>query len=318
MLSRRAAALISGGLLPVISFRASTTKVKTSQSSNSVTRSKTWGWGSNELNKLSFLDMAETYSKKRDELYIREYGHGTPVWSVDDVQKVQINHRKPKGLSDHIAYCAVRIMRWSFDTFSMYRIGRVTERKVVNRCLFLETVAGVPGMVGGMLRHLKSLRRMERDQGWIQTLLDEAENERMHLMTFIEMRQPGLFFRMCVLAAQGIMFNLLLVLYMLCPRFVHRFVGYLEEEAVITYTSILEHLDKGELGGISSHVPQIAKEYWSLPNDASFRDLIAVIRADEAEHRIVNHTFADMHLHRLENSANPFNILKETGGEKSQ
>ncbi|CCW66728.1 unnamed protein product [Phytomonas sp. Hart1] len=254
--------------------------------------------------------MAEACSKKGDELYIREYGHGTPVWSVDDVQKVQINHRKPKGVIDHIAYRVVRIMRWSFDTFSMYRIGRVTERKVVNRCLFLETVAGVPGMVGGMLRHFRSLRRMETDHGWIQTLLDEAENERMHLMTFIEMRQPGLFFRMCVLAAQGIVFNLLFFLYMICPRFVHRFVGYLEEEAVITYTSILEHLDKGELGGISSHVPIIAKQYWSLPNDASFRDLIAVIRADEAEHRVVNHTFADMHLHRLENSANPFNLLK--------
>jgi len=27
---------------------------------------------------------------------------------------------------------------------------------------------------------------MEDDRGWIRTLMDEAENERMHLMTFIE------------------------------------------------------------------------------------------------------------------------------------
>jgi hypothetical protein len=33
------------------------------------------------------------------------------------------------------------------------------------RCIFLETVAGVPGMVGGTLRHLRSLRLMKRDQG---------------------------------------------------------------------------------------------------------------------------------------------------------
>lgn len=39
--------------------------------------------------------------------------------------------------------------------------------------------AGVPGMVAGMLRHLHSLRRMERDHGWIHTMLEEAENERM-------------------------------------------------------------------------------------------------------------------------------------------
>lgn len=37
-------------------------------------------------------------------------------------------------------------------------------------------VAGVPGMVGGMLRHLRSLRTMSRDHGWIHTLLEEAEN----------------------------------------------------------------------------------------------------------------------------------------------
>lgn len=37
-------------------------------------------------------------------------------------------------------------------------------------------------MVAGMLRHLKSLRKMERDNGWINTLLQEAENERMHLV----------------------------------------------------------------------------------------------------------------------------------------
>lgn len=69
------------------------------------------------------------------------------------------------------------------------------------RILFLETIAGVPGMVAAVLRHLRSLRLMvsgisasptlcpplsgvlqRRDAGWIHTLLEEAENERMHLM----------------------------------------------------------------------------------------------------------------------------------------
>lgn len=56
--------------------------------------------------------------------------------------------------------------------------------------MLLETVAAVPGMVGGMLLHLKSLRRFEHSGGWIKALLEEAENERMHLMTFIELSQP--------------------------------------------------------------------------------------------------------------------------------
>lgn len=62
--------------------------------------------------------------------------------------------------------------------------------------------AGVPGMVGGMLRHMRSLRSMRRDNGWIHTLLEEAENERMHLLTFLQLRQPGLLFRGMVLLSQ--------------------------------------------------------------------------------------------------------------------
>lgn len=68
--------------------------------------------------------------------------------------------------------------------------------------IFLETVAGVPGMVGGMLRHMRSLRSMKRDHGWIHTLLEEAENERMHLLTLLQIREPGILFRLMVIIAQ--------------------------------------------------------------------------------------------------------------------
>ena len=53
-----------------------------------------------------------------------------------------------------------------------------------------------------MLRHMRSLRSMRKDNGWIHTLLEEAENERMHLLTFLQLRQPGLFFRGMVLLSQ--------------------------------------------------------------------------------------------------------------------
>lgn len=63
-------------------------------------------------------------------------------------------------------------MRCAFDVMSGYALGRIDERGWLNRIVFLETVAGVPGMVGGMVRHLNSLSRMERDYGWIHTLLE--------------------------------------------------------------------------------------------------------------------------------------------------
>ena len=77
----------------------------------------------------------------------------------------------------------------------------MNERKWINRIIFLETVAGVPGMIGGMQRHLRSLRTLERDHGWIHHLLQEAENERMHLFFFLKQRNPGIFFRIAVAMA---------------------------------------------------------------------------------------------------------------------
>lgn len=59
------------------------------------------------------------------------------------------------------------------------------------------------GMVGAMVRHLKSLRLMKRDHGWIHTLLEEAENERMHLMTALRIANPGLLMKLSIAGAQG-------------------------------------------------------------------------------------------------------------------
>lgn len=87
-------------------------------------------------------------------------------------------HHKPQGFSDRIAYGFTKALRWCADTFFAERYG--------HRAVVLETVAAVPGMVGATINHLACLRRMCDDKGWIKTLMDEAENERMHLMTFIE------------------------------------------------------------------------------------------------------------------------------------
>ncbi|KAJ3269974.1 hypothetical protein HDV01_000780, partial [Terramyces sp. JEL0728] len=183
--------------------------------------------------------------KKNEDIWENPVYH--PVYSKDEVLTVQKTHIESKGLSDQLAYLSVKLARFSFDTLSGFRFGQLTTNKVLNRAIFLETVAGVPGFTAGILRHLRSLRRMERDYGWIHTLLEEAENERMHLLTFIKLKQPGLFFRFCVVATQGIFMNGFFLAYLISPRFCHRFVGYLEEEAVKTYTDIIAAIDDGRL-----------------------------------------------------------------------
>lgn len=174
----------------------------------------------------------------------------------------------------------------------------MTEKQWMARILFLESIAGVPGFTAAMLRHLHSLRLMRRDGGWIRTLLEEAENERMHLLTFMKIRQPGYFFRFMVLVAQGVFTNLFFFTYLIYPKACHRFVGYLEEEAVKTYTHVLEAIKRGEIPewapGGEAKVPQVAKDFWRLPDDAQMIDLIRVVRADEAGHRFVNHSLANL------------------------
>lgn len=205
-----------------------------------------------------------------------------------------VEHHKPESFSDKFAYRLVKFMRVFADAFFRKRYG--------HRAVVLETVAAVPGMVGGMLQHLKSIRHIRDDEGWIAELLDEAENERMHLMTFINIAQPSVFERFLILIAQGVFFNLYFLLYLFAPKTAHRVVAYLEEEAVVSYTQYLAAIDEGKLENVPA--PQIAIDYWKLSPDARLRDVVLVVREDEAGHRDRNHCFADA-------------LTKEAGANKS-
>ncbi|KAL2362767.1 Alternative oxidase, mitochondrial precursor [Blastomyces dermatitidis] len=232
-----------------------------------------------------------------------------PVFTEQQMKDIAIAHREAKNWSDWVALGTVRALRRATDLATGYRhplAGKqekeipekfqMTERKWIVRFIFLETVAGVPGMVGGMLRHLRSLRRMKRDNGWIETLLEEAYNERMHLLSFLKLAEPGWFMRLMVLGAQGVFFNSFFISYLISPRTCHRFVGYLEEEAVMTYTHAIKDLEAGKLPNWANQpAPDIAVEYWKMPEGKrTILDLLYYIRADEAKHREVNHTLANL------------------------
>ncbi len=192
-------------------------------------------------------------------------------------------HHVPQDFRDRLAFRIVKFMRIFADAFFSNRYG--------HRAVVLETVAAVPGMVGGLLQHLKAIRHIRDDQGWIKELIDEADNERMHLMTFIKIAEPSRFERLLIMVAQLIFYNLYFFLYLFAPRVAHRVVGYLEEEAVVSYTNYLAEIDAGRQENVPA--PDIAKDYWNLPDDARLRDVVIVVRQDEAEHRDTNHRFAD-------------------------
>ncbi|KAK9760667.1 inducible alternative oxidase 2 [Basidiobolus ranarum] len=204
----------------------------------------------------------------------------------EELEKLDIGltkHRIPVTVSDKVALFIVKSLRVPADLFF--------RTKYLHRAVALETVAAVPGMVGGVIRHLRSLRKMKHDGGWIAHLLHEAENERMHLLTWMKVCKPTLLERIFVTAIQGVFFNCFFLVYLCTPKTAHRVVGYLEEEAIISYTGFLKEIDEGRIE--NKPAPKIAIDYWNLPKNATIRDVVLAIRADEALHRDTNHHFSD-------------------------
>ena len=200
--------------------------------------------------------------------------------------------KRPKNFSDYFALSMTKFFRFIADTFFAKRYG--------HRAVVLETIAGVPGMVAGMLIHLKSLRNMKTGYGpQIREMLAEAENERMHLMFFIEIAKPNAFERLLVITAQGIFMSFYLIMYIFFPRTSHRMIGYFEDEAVKSYSEYLELVENGLVMNISA--PKIAIEYYELSQDARLSDLIKAVREDEMHHSKVNHNYAD----NINMSSNP-------------
>ena len=189
-----------------------------------------------------------------------------------------------QNISDTFALSMTKFFRIIADTFFAKRYG--------HRAVVLETVAGVPGMVAGVWMHFKSLRVMKAGYGeQIREMLAEAENERMHLMFFIEIAKPNYFERFIVLFAQVIFGLFYLFMYIFFTRTAHRMIGYFEDEAVKSYTEYLELVESGKVENIQA--PKLAINYYRLGTDAKLSDLIRCVRADEEHHSETNHNYAD-------------------------
>lgn len=200
----------------------------------------------------------------------------------------EITHRAATKLSEHIAYKITQCLKFLLNIFY--------GKKYAKRAVILETIAAVPGMVAGMFNHLKALRRMKDDEGWIRELLDEAENERMHLMIFLDIAKPSWIERVLVLLGQAAFIVVYSFIYIISSKIAHRVVGYFEEEACKSYTEYLSKIDAGEVDNVAA--PKIAIDYYRLSMDATLRDVIVNIRNDEAKHRDKNHSFADAYENR--------------------
>jgi Alternative oxidase len=220
---------------------------------------------------------------------------------------IALTHKLPVKMVDKMAFYAVKGVRFLFDKATGWN-GVIAQENVMNRVIFLETIAAVPGMVAAIVRHFRSLRSMERDGGLMHVFLEEANNERMHLLSFIKMKDPSKLFRAAVVGSQFGFGTAFLLAYITSPRFCHSFVGYVEEEACATYTKIVKTIEAAPEGSElavwrTELAPSIARGYWKLGAEGTVLDMMYAVRADEAEHRDVNHACSELKNVKV----NPFN-----------
>ncbi|RAL66817.1 hypothetical protein DID88_007600 [Monilinia fructigena] len=213
-----------------------------------------------------------------------------PPYTAEQMRsKVYFAHRKPRDFSDRVA---LSMTASDSNAVTATKPYQMSERKWLIRYVFLESVAGVPGMVAGMLRHLRSLRGLKRDNGWIETLLEEAYNE-THAPPNLPQNASSLTPSSSATSS---------------PRKpATASLATSKEEAVLTYTLSIQDLENGHLpkwADPNFKAPDLAIEYWGMPEgNRSMRDLLYYIRADEAKHREVNHTLGNL---KQDEDPNPF------------
>ena len=194
-----------------------------------------------------------------------------------------VAHHTPGTLGDRFAFALCKLMRFGADT--MFR------KRYLHRAVVLETVAAVPGLVGAALQHLRSLRLMRGRRRDGQDA-DGGVRERAHAPDGIREPLPAepcssaCSCWRCEACSSTSSSRSTLV----SPAVAHRLVGYFEEEAVISYTRFLDEIDAGRLPNLP--IPDFARDYWQLGDAARLRELVLAVRADEAQHRDVNHDYA--------------------------
>ena len=68
-------------------------------------------------------------------------------WKPEELD-IQLYHKEPVTFTDKLAFKTVKAVRVAFDSVTGWN-GDITTRNVMQRVIFLETIAAVPGMVAG-------------------------------------------------------------------------------------------------------------------------------------------------------------------------
>ncbi|CDW73447.1 alternative oxidase [Stylonychia lemnae] len=241
------------------------------------------------------IRIADFIPKHQVKIDAKRHLMAQQVYQLEDIENIKITHREPQGINDKLALKWVGAVRWFLNLSTGKDPEKRTEDQWLTRVCLMETLGPVPSMTMSLGKHMKSVFSMRVDRAMIHTLLEESESERAHLFLFMQLKKPGFFFKLTVATKQFLFFNVFFLAYLFNQKLCYRFSGYLEEEAVFNYTLLLRQLDSGNLPKLKNmKAPEKAIDYYNLPEDATFKDMVLCVRADEAMHREFNHYFAEL------------------------
>jgi ubiquinol oxidase len=188
---------------------------------------------------------------------------------------------KPKTFRDRFAARSVRIIRRIVDFYYGERLG--------HRAIALEMIATVPGTVAVLFTRLR-IRNVSEKEFMTETIC-EISTERMHQTVFQELFRPSIPDRMASTILKWVFAAFYAVAYAIDPKLGHRLVGYIEEEACLSYSQYHTMIVDGTVPNIE--VPSHLLAYWHLPETSRLKELVLAVRDDEARHRDANHSRAE-------------------------
>lgn len=213
-------------------------------------------------------------------------------------------HHKTIYCTDYAAWMTNKLIKFIFDLLSgllftdlikiVFNKNRDDELKAIKRIIFLESIAPVPSSTAHFWRIRRSCLFHIADKGIIQQLHDEAENERIHLFIALQIYHPAILFRICLWIVLISFSFYYFIMYIIFPEYSHRLAGYMEEDAISTYSNMISDMDEGKFSGWKKiEAPLIAKLYYNLNDTATWKDVLICIRQDEIHHRDTQHSFAN-------------------------
>ncbi|CAL5228153.1 g11233 [Coccomyxa viridis] len=207
--------------------------------------------------------------------------------------KIFAHWRTPKGLAEWTGFLAAQL--YNAGTAVVAHVpawlpGVSMQRETVwlRRLVLLESIAPVLGSTAAMAAYAKALWSLQQDARYLQAFQQESDNARAHLVALLSV-SPSAAQKLLVLLNQVLLAPPYALAFALAPRVCHAFVSTLSGLTGEALSDALVDLDAGKAPAWDvQSLPAPVLAYWGLPEGASMRSVLLVMRADVNARMIIN------------------------------